>query len=329
MPLSQSQRTILEKARNVGSGAQGVALDDAQCCALLGLLVRDLNVEAEFPELANDLPEMFDAQGPETLSLPGVNLRSAYEGVVSTIADADTYFASLATLYKARTKFHRIISEQAIPTVEQVGARGLLEYGMLPTTRLCALLFWRKWLFDIDNRAAQQTGYLYETIIAGAIGGTPVSSRRSPVHRASSPGKGRQIDCLREGHAYEIKIRVTIAASGQGRWAEELAFPEDCRTSGYVPVLVVLDSTPNRKLDELVEAFSGAGGTSYVGDQAWDHLAEQAGDTMSLFLEKYVRAPFEDLLNSEEASLPTLRLTMRPDRVDFEIEEYRYSVPRL
>ena len=329
MPLSQSQRTTLEKARNVGSGAQGVALSDAQCCALLGLVVRDLNRETEFPELGHDLPEMFDVRSSDALSLPDVNLASAYEAVVSAIPDADTYFASLATLYKARMKFHRIISEQAVPTVEQVGPRGLLEYGNLPSSRLCALLFWRKWLFDIDNRAAQQTGYLYETVIAGAIGGTPVSPRRSPVHRASNPGKGRQIDCLREGHAYEIKIRVTIAASGQGRWAEELAFPEDCRTSGYVPVLVVLDSTPNRKLEELVEAFAKAGGASYVGDEAWDHLAGQAGNTMSLFLEKYVRAPFQDLLNSEGEVLPTLRLTMHGDRVDFEIDDYRYSVPRL
>ena len=28
--------------------------------------------------------------------------------------------------------------------------------------------------------------------------------------------------------AYEFKLRVTIAASGQGRWKEELDFPSDC-----------------------------------------------------------------------------------------------------
>ena len=36
------------------------------------------------------------------------------------------------------------------------------------------------------------------------------------------------MDCLCNDRAYEIKIRMTIAASGQGRWGEELEFPEDC-----------------------------------------------------------------------------------------------------
>ena len=75
------------------------------------------------------------------------------------------------------------------------------------------------------------------------------------MKRTRDAAKGRQVDCIRGNRAYEFKIRVTIAASGQGRWSEELEFPIDCRGSGYLPVLVVLDPTTNPKLTELTRAF--------------------------------------------------------------------------
>jgi hypothetical protein len=61
--------------------------------------------------------------------------------------------------------------------------------------------------------------------------------------RVNESGKvtadGRQIDCLDVDAkiAYEFKLRVTIAASGQGRFAEELSFPVECRAAGLTPVL--------------------------------------------------------------------------------------------
>ena len=145
---------------------------------------------------------------------------------------------------------------------------------------LAALLFWRKWFFDIDNRAGQETGYLFEPIIANAIGGAPFGSKTSPIKRASDRKKGRQADCIREQQAYEFKIRVTIASSGQGRWQEELDFPVDCRTSGYTPILIVLDATPNPKLAQLEAAFVaqqgrgiyGRSGVAALGGSGWtDH----------------------------------------------------------
>lgn len=260
--------------------------------------------------------------------LPDINLDSAYEEVATKITDGDTYFGNLAALHKARQKFCRIIATQPTPTVDQVGPRGLLEYGRLPTPQLFGLLLWRKWLFDIDNRAAQETGYLYAAMIAACIGGATVSARRSPVRRLSNPSKGRQIDCLREGRAYEIKIRVTIAASGQGRWGEELTFPADCIASGYTPVLVVLDPTPNPKLQELVAKFYESGGESHIGPAAWNHLSELAGPTMTVFLEKYVRGPLHELIEQEPMTLPTLRLTMEPDRITFDVDDSAYTLAR-
>ncbi|MBX3415862.1 MAG: hypothetical protein KF708_24480, partial [Pirellulales bacterium] len=183
-----------------------------------------------------------------------------------------------------------------IPTVEQVGPRSLLQYGKLSGNGLASLLFWRKWFYDIDNRAGQETGYLFEPIIASAIGGTPAPASKSPVKRFSNRAKGRQVDCILDKRAYEFKIRVTIAASGQGRWQEELDFPRDCRTSRFTPVLVCIDSTPNPKLTALAAAFRHQKGEVYIGDAAWKHLDDVAGPTMSIFLDKYVRRPLQDVL---------------------------------
>ncbi len=69
---------------------------------------------------------------------------------------------------------------------------------------------------------------------------------------------------------------------------EVLDFPMDCRQSGFTPVLVCMDSTPNPKIDALKAAFEVQGGEVYIGDAAWDHLEGLAGAAMGKFLEKYV-----------------------------------------
>lgn len=112
--------------------------------------------------------------------------------------------------------------------------------------------------------------------------------------------KGRQVDCWRvsaDGQplAYELKLRVTIAASGQGRFVEELSFAEGCKTSGVKPVLVVLDPIENNKLTDLQAAYRRVGGECYVGDNAWRHLEDEAGRTMAAFIEKYVRQPVAEI----------------------------------
>jgi hypothetical protein len=61
-------------------------------------------------------------------------------------------------------------------------------------------------MFDIDNRAGQETGYVFEPIIAYAIGGIPYSAKRSPIKRGGIGPLGRQVDCVVDNRAYEIKI---------------------------------------------------------------------------------------------------------------------------
>jgi hypothetical protein len=215
--------------------------------------------------------------------------------------DFMTYLRCLTELHKRRRKYGLILERQPLPTMVQVSPRALMEYGPeFPTQALASWLTWRKFFYDLDNRSAQETGYLFEPILAAAIGGEPMSAKEKVVHRSNDSSKGRQVDCWKvepDGTplAYEMKLRVTIAASGQGRFAEELSFAEDCEASGVKPILVVLDPTENGKLTSLQNAYRQVGGDCYVGDDAWRHLEEEAGETMASFIEKYVRRPIGEV----------------------------------
>lgn len=321
--------TMFEKACRRGAGDQGISLSEATIRGLVAVVARDLEIE----ELLGCDP----FEGRSYFEIPvdavavdcDISALGSFERLLDTgPTDTDMFFFALAALHRARLKFANIVAFQAIPTLEQVGPRGLLQCGNLDSKSLGALLILRKWMFDIDNRAAQETGYLFEPIIAGAIGGAPVSARNSPVTR-NGTGVGRQVDCLRGNRAYEVKIRVTIAASSQGRWKEELAFPKDCEASGFVPVLVVFDGTANQKLDELQAAFLKHGGEVFVGDEAWTHLQQEAGNAMGLFIARYIRNPLAQLLSDAPTELPELRLTLRADSVHITVGQETLTVERV
>jgi hypothetical protein len=329
MGLTQTQKAMIEKARAAGGSGQAVPLSDDACVCLIGIIARDLGLLTRFPELPSNLPLFFDQRDPGSLSVPGVDFLPLMERLVELNPDSDTFFACLANLHKRRLKYNRILQTQPVPTIEQVGPRGLLQFGTMSATALTGLLFWRKWFFDIDNRAGQETGYLFEPIIAHAIGGVPFSAKGSPVRRADDSRKGRQVDCIRQQKAYEFKIRVTIASSGQGRWQEELDFPVDCRQSRYMPVLVVLDATPNPKLDQLEAAFLRQQGEVYKGESAWKHLESVAGPTMGLFLEKYVRDPIQTLLHEVPDNLPEFTARMDKNGITISVAGESMLIGRL
>jgi hypothetical protein len=311
--LSKTQEAFLTKVRAVGGGELGVKLDDEICAYLVAVIVNDLELTAKFPELPKRIPPFFCKEPPINLRFSNQDFYALFEKLLNLRKDGDTYFYCLAVLHKARLKYARILEAQPLPTIDQVGPRGLLQYGSLSPKALAGFLYWRKWIFDIDNRAGQETGYVFEPIIAHAIGGVPVSPKKSPVRRKGSRSEGRQVDCLKEStkRAYEIKLRVTIAASGQGRWQEELDFPEDCKTSGYTPVLIVLDPTPNPKLTELRMRFLEMKGEAYVGEDAWKHLEFTAGKTMATFIEKYVQEPIHTLLREAPKELPDIQFVLK------------------
>ncbi|HRJ40667.1 MAG: hypothetical protein KJZ86_06330 [Caldilineaceae bacterium] len=323
MALTQSQKSLIAQARLSGAGKLSVGLDNEACAYLAAAIVRDLGLMAKFPHLPSEFPEFFAEKDARNLRLQGIDFQTLIEHLFVVEPDADTYFVSLATLLKARLKYARILEYQPLATMDQVGPRALLQFGQMSAEALAGFLLWRKWLFDIDNRAGQETGYLFEPIVASAIGGVSFSAGKSPIRRRSDPDKGRQVDCIRENVAYEIKLRVTIAASGQGRWGEELDFPLDCKASGFTPVLVVFDPTPNTKLAELTGAFESANGNTFIGEAAWEHLEEAAGDAMGIFIEKYVRAPIAQMLVAQPIELPDIAFHMAEDRFEVTVGEER------
>jgi hypothetical protein len=321
MALTQAQKALIEKACASRGGELGVSLTDEACAFLVATIVRDVGLEKRFPELPARVPAFFSDAHPEELVVTGCEFWELVDRLAGLLPDADTYFSCLAALHKTRLKYARILEYQPLPTMDQVGPRALLQYGAMSSRALACFILWRKWIFDIDNRAGQETGYLFEPILAHAIGGFPVSAARSPIRRKGDKSKGRQVDCIRQKKAYEIKVRVTIAASGQGRWAQELQFPEECRQSHYTPVLVVLDPTPNPKLDELVAAFKKHKGETYVGEEAWAHLEQAAGTTMTLFIERYVKEPIQQVLSATPDQLPPITLRMENDCFTFRIPD--------
>ncbi len=328
MGLTKTQQILINKARNPGGSELGIFLDDDICTYLTATIISDLGITSHFPELPTAIPAFFGSQKPHELRIAGHDSTSVLERLFNIQSDADTYFYCLATLHKARLKYARILESQAIPTIDQVGPRGLLQYGSLSPKSLASLLFWRKWMFDIDNRAGQETGYVFEPIIAYSIGGIPYSAKRSPIRRGGVGQLGRQVDCVVDKRAYEIKIRVTIAASGQGRWGEELEFPKDCQASGFIPVLIVLDPTANIKLEELKQAFINAGGETYIGQTAWEHLGNIAGSTMARFLEIYVHIPLQTLLKEVPQVLPDLILRMQKAQIIMEVGSEYLTIQR-
>jgi hypothetical protein len=332
MALSRSQKQDLTKLRNSGASDLGVGLDVGRLNYLLTLITQDLDHDSQFPELPNCVSEMFDRVDYSELYVEGVQFNSLYERLLRLDPDADTYLFCLGSLLKARLKYERILQAQPIPTVEQIGPRSLLQFGHMQSSALAAFLFWRKWIYDIDNRAGQETGYLFEPIVARSIGGVPYGAKNSPVRR-NGTGSGRQVDCILdndngEQRAYELKLRVTIAASGQGRWSEELSFPHDCKESGFKPVFIVFDDTENEKLAALCSEFRKAGGETYVGPAAWAHLEQKAGPTMGKFLEKYVRQPINEILGQAPEALPQITFGIENSQLIVSVNEDQLIVAR-
>jgi len=216
MALTQSQRSLIEKARVLGSGAEGHMLSDEVCSYLLAVIVSDLGLGAKFPEIRLPPPGFFSTADIERLTLAGVKFEPLAERLVSLDRDSDTYFACLANLHKRRLKYQRILRSQPIPTIDQVGARGLLQFGSLTPRALGALLFWRKWLYDIDNRAAQETGYLFEPIIAYAIGGAPISAKPDQTGGRREEGPTGRL------HPRPPRLRVQDARDDCRVWAGAL-----------------------------------------------------------------------------------------------------------
>ena len=313
--LDAEESKLLTKVMTLGTATSlPVVMTPSELVKLIGVVYRDTGRTAQLDEVysgtsAKIVPQHDYYAIPDNWFIEPIQL-DEFEHVelirlgTKQIPDFVTYLRCLSELHKRRRKYAMILSAQPMPTMVQVSPRALVEYGRIDTEALASWLTWRKFFYDLDNRSAQETGYLFEPVLAAAIGGEPKGARSKVVKRTDDRSKGRQVDCWKirpDGKplAYEFKLRVTIAASGQGRFAEELQFAEDCANSGAIPVLVVLDPTPNPRLRDLQAEFEAKGGHAYIGNAAWAHLEEEAGGIMATFIERYVRTPISAISSFE------------------------------
>jgi len=316
--LSAEESKFLTKVTTLGlATALPVVMSPSEFAKLIGVVYFDTE---RFSELEKTHPGLAEKINPQVeyfsiaetwfqklIQLQDDEYISLMRKAALDIPDFVTYLRCLAELHKRRKKYAMILSAQPMPTMVQISPRSLIEYSHVAPEALASWLTWRKFFYDLDNRAAQETGYLFEPILAAAIGGEPQGARTKVVRRSDDPSKGRQVDCWkavpgRKPLAYEFKLRVTIAASGQGRIGEEHQFAVDCNHSGVIPVLVVLDPTPNPTMAGLKAVYQANGGHAFSGDEAWSHLANEAGAVMARFIEKYVRSPISDISRFEKAA---------------------------
>jgi len=339
--ISTELKSHFAKIRVLGQGSGRICLSEAELAWLLQITASDLGIahKDEVLSISLDSPAFYVATIPPVLpeewsSLTVDALLQEFAHLCAEKADARLYFTNLCSILKRRVKFQRILTTQAKPVIDQIGPRSLLEYGIMPTDLLGNWMLWRKWIFDIDNRSGQETGYLFEPVLASCMGGVSVASSNSPVKRIDDQGNqtsgGRQIDCLDvDGKiAYEFKLRVSIAASGQGRFGEELSFPIECKAAGLTPVLIVLDPTPSNRLTELKAAFETAGGKTHIED-AWDFIESKAGDCMSTFIEKYLRPVLLQMASYDDALPKSITLKWETDNIQISTSQESFRIKRV
>ncbi len=315
MAISKQQKAFYRTFSQHGSGNALVEISPEDVSLLIHIAYLDLFddnpdwIDNSYAALAHK--EFFEIQMSDVAALPKKSIDEAVRylelcGATNTNNSIYLYLKNLSELYRRRYKYYHILRTQKFPLPDQIGLRGLLEYGNCSDDLLFSWMRWRKLIYDIDNRSAQETGYLFEPILSSCLGGEPKSHTNSPVRRIDENGKatnqGRQIDCYIEDdkEVYELKLRVTIAASGQGRFSEELSFPYEAAKAGLTPVLIVFDPTPSALLEKLKNAYVEHGGRYAIGNDAWNLLTNKAGKEMGQFILKYIKPPITKM---EEASI--------------------------
>lgn len=334
---------LYTKCKMHGSGDAQIIISDDELYALICISINDLNwsfteLKIEEEKTPNKMYYDIPLNWFEELSIKDMD-SELITGALSICFNKDNDFAlfieNISALHRRRVKYKRILSTQPMPTMDQVGPRVLLEYGGCDTTLLANWMLWRKWIYDIDNRSAQETGYLFEPLLASCLGGEPVGAKNSPVKRLDAEGKpkssGRQIDCLVPSNntTYELKLRVTIAASGQGRFAEELSFPTESQAAGYKPVLLVLDPTPSDKLIELSKKFISCNGEAYIGEDAWNHMEEEAGKIVAVFIDKYIKPAIKDIEEVKTPVLESINLEWSKNSIKVSSTDKEYILDRI
>lgn len=341
--MTRQQREFYRLFSEHGSGEAKVIISPQEVLMLLLIATSDLGIAT--PPIAHEIIAKVAEKGfyhistSDTRRLPHISPDECYRcleitGVTNVNDILFLYFKNLCDLYRRRVKYYHIFQLQPFPNADQIVPRSLLEYGNCDNKLLANWLEWRKWIFDIDNRSAQETGYVFEPILAGCLGGESVSSINSPVKRIDEKGvptsKGRQVDCYipERGEVYELKMRVTVAASGQGRFNEEMSFPSEAQIAGLTPILIVFDSNESNLLVKLKARYMECGGKCYIGSAAWAFLRERSGREMGIFIDKYIFPPINTIEQLLDSNPKEITVRQDADKIIISNGVERYIIDR-
>lgn len=327
-----------------GSGEAKICISPQEIVMLVHIAANDLHIKIDINDINEGIARIaskgfFEISQNDVENLPIITKDDCFSFM-------DTYFVTninhvmfiyvknLCDLYRRRFKYHHILKNQPFPNSDQIVPRSLLEYGNCSNKLLADWLEWRKWIFDIDNRSAQETGYIFEPILASCLGGTPMSAKNSPVKRIDDNGditqNGKQIDCYIEdrNEVYELKMRVTIAASGQGRFNEEMSFPYEAQRAGLKPILVVFDENSSTLLTKLKQRYKDCGGEYYIGKDAWEMLKNRAGFEMGIFINNYIYPPISAMEKHLNGNPQTITLNKDKDKITIKGNGGEYTIER-
>lgn len=341
--MNRQQREFYKLFSEHGSGDAKIIIAPQEVLVLLYITTKDLNLP--LPKYDNRIFKDTADKGFYYIShkdfenLPQISMDDCFtfmeqSGVTDINNITFLYLKNLCDLYRRRVKYYYILKTQSFPNAEQIVPRSLLEYGNCENQLLADWLEWRKWIFDIDNRSAQETGYIFEPILASCLGGESVSAKNSLVKRIDDNGNptsnGRQIDCYisETKEVYELKMRVTIAASGQGRFSEEMSFPYEAQKAGLTPILVVFDNNESTLLTKLKNRYMECGGKYYIGEDAWNILRERAGEEMGKFINKYIYPPINSMESFLQSNPHNVTLSKEDSRIIISGEKGQYIVDR-
>jgi len=341
--MNKQQREFYKLFSEHGSGDAKVTITPQEILVLLYITTKDLQLP--LPKCGNIAFNKIANKGFYYIShndidcLPQISTDDCFVymeqcGVTDINNVTFLYFKNLCDLYRRRVKYYYILKTQSFPNAEQIVPRSLLEYGNCENQLLADWLEWRKWIFDIDNRSAQETGYVFEPILASCLGGESVSSKNSPVKRiddnGNSTSNGRQIDCYisETNEVYELKMRVTIAASGQGRFNEEMSFPYEAEKAGLTPILVVFDNNESNLLTKLKNRYVECGGKYFIGEDAWNILRERAGKEMGIFINKYIYPPINSMEQYLHSNPHDVTLSKHNSKIVISGSDCQYIVER-
>lgn len=344
MTVSRQLKAFYKSFSQLGNGNSLIEIMPKDVALLIHISYFDIYDKAPkwFKPVFEDLAKVnfFDITPRMIESLPSLTEEDAIRllqlsGATNTENIIYLYLKNLSELYRRRFKFYNILRTQPFPATEQIGLRCLLEYGNCNDALLFSWMKWRKLIYDIDNRSAQETGYLFEPILASCLGGESVLHTYSPVKRIDEKGRptneGRQIDCYIEERkeVYELKLRVTIAASGQGRFSEEMSFPYEAKRAGLKPFLIVFDSTSSALLDRLKEKYISEGGSYAIGDDAWNVLTSRAGKEMGKYILKYIKPPISKMEQTDDEIPTNIHLSVSREMISVKNDSgHEYLIPR-